>query len=100
MSSPLLKNPKLVSQFFIPSVVSDIASGIISMKYGFKGPNYSVVSACATGSHSIGDAFKMIQNGSVDAAITGGSEATITPMAVAGFSNMKALSKTYLSIIK
>ena len=63
------------------------------MKYGFKGPNYSVVSACATGSHSIGDAFKMIQNGTVDAAVAGASEATITPMAIAGFSNMKALSK-------
>ena len=89
----LLKNPKLVSPFFIPSMISDIAAGIVSMKYGFKGPNYSVVSACATGAHSIGDAFKMIQNGSVDAAIAGGSEASISPMAIAGFSNMKALTK-------
>jgi len=89
----LLKNPKLVSPFFIPSMISDIAAGVISMKYGFKGPNYSVVSACATGSHSIGDAFKMIQNGSIEAAISGASEASITPMAVAGFSNMKALTK-------
>ena len=89
----LLKNPKLVSPFFIPSMISDIAAGIISMKYGMKGPNYSVVSACATGSHAIGDAFKMIQNGSVDIAIAGASEATITPMAIAGFSNMKALTK-------
>jgi len=89
----LLKNPKLVSPFFIPSMISDIASGIISMKYGFKGPNYSVVSACATGAHSIGDAFKMIQNGTINAAISGASEATITPMAIAGFSNMKALTK-------
>jgi len=89
----LLKNPKLVSPFFIPSMISDIASGIISMKYGSKGPNYSVVSACATGAHSIGDAFKMIQNGTINAAISGASEATITPMAIAGFSNMKALTK-------
>jgi len=89
----LLKNPKLVSPFFIPSMISDIASGVVSMKYGFKGPNYSVVSACATGSHSIGEAFKMIQHGTIDAAVAGGSEATITPMAIAGFSNMKALTK-------
>ena len=89
----LLKNPKLVSPFFIPSMISDIAAGVISMKYGFKGHNYSVVSACATGSHSIGDSFRMIQNGELDAAITGASEATITPMAIAGFTNMKALSK-------
>jgi len=89
----LLKNPKLVSPFFIPSMISDIAAGVVSMKYGFKGPNYSVVSACATGSHSIGNAFKMIQNGDIDAALAGASEATITPMAIAGFSNMKALTK-------
>ena len=89
----LLKNPKLVSPFFIPSMISDIAAGAISMRYGFKGPNYSVVSACATGSHSIGDAFKMIQHGTIEAAIAGASEATITPMAIAGFSNMKALTK-------
>ena len=89
----LLKNPKLVSPFFIPSMISDIAAGVVSMKYGFKGPNYSVVSACATGSHSIGNAFKMIQNGDIDAALAGASEATITPMAIAGFSNMKALTR-------
>ena len=89
----LLKNPKLVSPFFIPSMISDIAAGVVSMKYGFKGPNYSVVSACATGSHSIGNAFKMIQNGDIDAALAGASEATITPMAIAGFSNMRALTK-------
>ena len=89
----LLKNPKLVSPFFIPSMISDIAAGVISMKYGLKGPNYSVVSACATGSHSIGDAFRMIQYGELDAALAGGSEATVSPMAIAGFANMKALSK-------
>ena len=89
----LLKNPKLVSPFFIPSMISDIAAGIVSMRYGFKGPNYSVVSACATGSHSIGNAFKMVQDGTIEAAVVGGSEATISPMAIAGFSNMKALTK-------
>jgi 3-oxoacyl-[acyl-carrier-protein] synthase II len=91
----LLKNPKLVSPFFIPSMISDIAAGVISMKYGFKGHNYSVVSACATGSHSIGDAFRIIQNGELDVAIAGASEATISPMAIAGFTNMKALSKNH-----
>ena len=89
----LLKNPKLVSPFFIPSMILDIAAGVISMKYGFKGLNYSVVSACATGSHSIGNAFKMIQNGDIEVALAGATEATITPMAIAGFSNMKALTK-------
>ena len=89
----LLKNPKLVSPFFIPSMITDISPGVISMKYGFKGPNYSVVSACATGSHSIGDAFKMIQGGLIEVAVTGSSESTITPMAIAGFANMKALTR-------
>ena len=89
----LLKNPKLVSPFFIPSMILDIAAGVVSMRYGFKGPNYSVVSACATGSHSIGNAFNLIQHGTVDGVLAGASEATITPMAIAGFSNMKALTK-------
>ena len=89
----LLNSPRQVSPFFIPSMISDIASGQVSIKYGLKGPNYCVVSACATGSHSIGDAFRMICYGDSDVIVTGGSDATITPMAVAGFSNMKALTK-------
>ncbi len=89
----LLSSPRRVSPFFIPSMISDIASGQVSIKYGFKGPNYCVVSACATASHAIGDSFRMIKYGDADAIITGGSDATITPMAVAGFSNMKALTK-------
>ncbi len=89
----LLKNPRFVSPFFIPGMISDIAAGHISMKYGFKGINYGVVSACATSNHAFGDAFKMIQSGLADAIISGGSEAAITEMSIAGFSNMKALTK-------
>ena len=89
----LLNNPRSVSPFFIPSMISDIASGQVSIKYGFKGPNYCVVSACATASHAIGDSFRMIQYGDADIIITGGSDASITPMAVSGFANMKALTK-------
>ena len=89
----LLNSPRRVSPFFIPSMISDIASGQVSIKYGLKGPNYCVVSACSTASHSIGDAFRMICYGDSDVMVTGGSDATITPMAVAGFSNMKALTK-------
>ena len=89
----LLINPRRVSPFFIPSIISDIASGQVSIKYGFKGPNYCVVSACATASHSIGDAFRIITHGDADIIVTGGSDATISPMAIAGFANMKALTK-------
>ena len=89
----LLNNPRRVSPFFIPSMISDIASGQVSIKYGFKGPNYCVVSACATASHAIGDSFRMIQYGDADIIITGGSDASITPMAISGFANMKALTK-------
>ena len=89
----LLKNPRFVSPFFIPGMISDIAAGHISMKYGFKGINYGVVSACATSNHAFGDAFKMIQSGLADVIIAGGTEAAITEMSIAGFSNMKALTK-------
>jgi 3-oxoacyl-[acyl-carrier-protein] synthase II len=91
--SRLLNNPRRVSPFFIPSMIPDIASGYVSLKYGFKGVNYAVVSACASSSHSIGDAFRNIKHGYSDIIIAGGAEAGITPMAIAGFSNMKALTK-------
>ncbi len=91
--SKLLKNPRFVSPFFIPSMISDIAPGHISIKYGFKGINYSVTSACATSNHAFGDAYKMIQSGLADVIIAGGTEAAITEMSIAGFSNMKALTK-------
>ena len=82
-----------MSPFFIPSMISDIAPGHISIKHGFKGPNYSIVSACATATHAIGDAFRMIKYGDADAIITGGTEASISPMSIAGFTNMKALTR-------
>ena len=74
-------------------MISDIAAGHVSIKYGFKGPNYGLVSACATGTHAIGDAYRMIQYGDSDVIITGGTEASVHPLAIAGFANMKALSK-------
>ena len=89
----LMKSPKRVSPFFIPSLISDIAAGHVSIKHGFKGPNYGLVSACATATHAIGDAFRMIQYGDADVIVSGGSEASVHPLAVSGFANMKALSK-------
>jgi 3-oxoacyl-[acyl-carrier-protein] synthase II len=83
---------KKLSPFFIPMLIINLAPGHISMRYGAKGPNLSSVSACATGTHSIGDAFRMIQRGDADAMIAGGSESTITPMGIGGFNVMKALS--------
>src|SRR5918996_2350889 len=82
-----------ISAFFIPMFISDIAAGIVSMQFNAKGPNYATVSACATSAHSIGEAFRTIQYGDADIMIAGGSEATVTPMAIGGFANMKALSE-------
>ncbi len=84
--------PRRISPFFIPQMISDIAAGHISIKYHFRGPNYCVVSACATASHSIGEAFHIIKRGDADVMVTGGAEAAICPMGVAGFNSMKALS--------
>jgi 3-oxoacyl-[acyl-carrier-protein] synthase II len=86
------KGPRRVSPFFIPYGISNMASGLIAIRFGFKGPNYCVVSACATGNHSIGDAFRLIQKGDIDVAIAGGCESAITPLGVAGFASMRALS--------
>jgi 3-oxoacyl-[acyl-carrier-protein] synthase II len=83
---------KKVSPFFIPMLIINLAPGQISIKYGAKGPNVSSVSACATGTHSIGDAYHMIARGDADAMIAGGCEATITPLGIGGFNVMKALS--------
>jgi 3-oxoacyl-[acyl-carrier-protein] synthase II len=83
---------KKISPFFIPMLIINLAPGHISIKYGAKGPNLSSVSACATGTHSIGDAFHMIARGDADAMIAGGAESTITPLAIGGFAVMKALS--------
>ncbi len=81
-----------VSPFLIPMMITDMTAGRISMIYGFKGPNYAVVSACASGAHSIGDAFMLIKCGIADAVVAGGTEAAITPLSFAGFCSMKALS--------
>ncbi|HSQ30876.1 MAG TPA: beta-ketoacyl-ACP synthase II [Gemmatimonadaceae bacterium] len=82
-----------ISAFFIPMFISDIAAGLVSMRFNAKGPNYATISACATSAHAIGDAYRTIQYGDADVVITGGSEATVTPMAIGGFANMKALSE-------
>src|SRR6476661_2375229 len=82
-----------ISPFFIPMFIADIAAGIVSMMFNAKGPNYATVSACATSAHAIGDAYRTIQYGDADVMITGGAEATVTPMASGGFANMKALSE-------
>ncbi len=85
--------PRRVSPFFIPMMISDIAPGQISIMYGLKGPNYSTTSACATSAHAIASALRTIQFGEADVMITGGSEASVTSMGIAGFNNMKALSE-------
>lgn len=88
----LEKGPKRVSPFFIPMMIANMASGQVSMLTGAKGPNSTAVTACATGTHSIGDSFKMIQRGDADVMIAGGAEATIRPTGMAGFCSMRAMS--------
>jgi 3-oxoacyl-[acyl-carrier-protein] synthase II len=88
----LEKGPDRVSPFFIPMLIVNMASGLISMRFGAKGPNSSVVTACATGNHAIGDAMKIIQRNDADVMIAGGSEAIILPLTFAGFCQMKAMS--------
>jgi 3-oxoacyl-[acyl-carrier-protein] synthase II len=83
---------KKISPFFIPMLIINLAPGHISMKYGAKGPNISSVSACATATHSIGDAYQIIRRGDADAMISGGTESTVTPLGIGGFAVMKALS--------
>jgi len=86
------KGPRRVSPFFIPMTIANLAAGQISIRTGAKGPNSCVVTACATGTHNIGEAFRMIQYGDADAAIAGGAESVITPLTFAGFNSMRALS--------
>jgi len=81
-----------ISPFFIPMLITNLAAGQISMRFGARGPNSCVTTACAAGTHAIGDSFKIIQRGAADAMIAGGSESAITPLTIAGFANMKALS--------
>lgn len=86
------RGPGRVSPFVIPMMISNIASGLLSMEYGYGGPNMTIVTACATANHNIGEAWRMIKFGDADAIIAGGAEASILPMGLAGFGNMKALS--------
>jgi len=88
----LERGPKRVSPFFIPMMIANMASGQVSIMTGAKGPNSTAVTACATGTHSIGDSFKHIQNGNADVMIAGGAEATIRPTGMAGFCSMRAMS--------
>jgi len=84
--------PDKISPFFVPMMIIDIAAGHIAIKYGFKGPNYATVSACATSSHSIADSVMLLQRGMADVMITGGSEASVCPMGVGGFNALQAIS--------
>lgn len=86
------KGPRRVSPFFIPMMIGNMAPGIMSIHLGAKGPNASVATACAAGTHAVGDAFMLVKHGAADAMITGGVESVITPSCVAGFNSMKALS--------
>ena len=87
------KGPRRVSPYFIPSVISNLAPGQVSIQHGYKGPSYTHTSACASGAHAIGDAFRWIQRGEIDAAIAGGAEGAVTPVGVAAFASMRALSR-------
>jgi len=86
------RGPSRVSPLFIPMMISDMAAGQVSIQFGLKGPNFCTVSACASGANAIGEALRLIRAGDADVILAGGSEATITPMALAGFGNLRALS--------
>ena len=86
------KGPGRVSPFFIPMMISDMAAGQVSIQFGLKGPNFGTVSACASGAHALGEALRLLRAGDADVILAGGAEATITPMAVAGFNSARALS--------
>lgn len=88
----ITKGPGRISPFMIPMMISNMASGLVSMEFGLQGPNYAPVSACATSAHAIGEAWRMIREGDADAFLAGGSEAAIVPLGIGGFGAMKALS--------
>jgi 3-oxoacyl-[acyl-carrier-protein] synthase II len=88
----LERGPGRVSPFFVPMFIPDMAAGLVSMRFGAKGPNYATVSACASSAHALGNSFRLIQGGEADVMITGGTEASVTALSIAGFANMKALS--------
>lgn len=89
----LEKGPRRISPYFIPAAISNLVPGQVSMRYGFKGPNYTTTSACSSGAHAVGEAFRWIQRGDIDVAVAGGAESTITGLGVGGFTAMRALSE-------
>ena len=93
-SKYLVKGPSRVSAFYVPMMISNMAAGTISMKTGFMGANYDITTACASGTHCIGEAFRKIKDGYLDACLAGGTESTRQEFTFAGFSNMKALTKS------
>jgi 3-oxoacyl-[acyl-carrier-protein] synthase II len=86
------RGAKRVSPFFVPMFIPDMASGMVSIRYGARGPNYATVSACASSAHAVGDALRILQRGDADVMLAGGTEAAITPLCIAGFSSMRAMS--------
>lgn len=88
----ITKGPKRVSPFFVPMFIPDMASGMVSIRFGARGPNYATVSACASSGHAIGDALRILQRGDADVMLAGGTEAAVTPLSIAGFSSMRAMS--------